>query len=63
MDYTFQNIQNLIPKIAKGIMDSITQPETMMQVLIVLLCVGVGLGAGIAVKNIFRKKIKLSDKA
>lgn len=62
MDFTFQNIQNWILKTANGIMDSIMQPETIMQLSIVLLCLGVGLATGIAVKKVFRNKIKLSDR-
>jgi small-conductance mechanosensitive channel len=57
-----QQIQNWIPRIVKGIIDSITQPETIIQLTIVLFCVGLGLITGIAVKNIFRNKIKISDK-
>ena len=62
MDYTWQHIQNWIPKVVRGIIDSITQPETIIQLTIVLLCVVLGLIAGIAVKKIFKSKIKISDK-
>ena len=62
MDYTFQNIQNWILKIVNGIMDSAIQPEIIIQFSIVLLCLGVGFASGVAVKKVFRYKIKFSDK-
>ncbi len=61
MDYTFQNIQTWFFTIAKKVMNSAIQPETIMQLSIALLCVALGLGAGIAIKNVFKNRIRLSD--
>ena len=61
MNYSFQNIQDWVLKIIKEVMDSITQPEAIIQLVIVLLCVGMGLVAGILIRKVFRNRIKLSD--
>ena len=61
MDYSLQNMQIQIFKAVKEILNSITQPETIIQLIIVLLCVGLGFIAGVGVKNVFRNKIKISD--
>jgi small-conductance mechanosensitive channel len=62
MNYTFQHIQDWIHRTVNGILDSIIQPETIIQFLVVLLCIGIGFAAGIAVKNVFKNKIKLSNR-
>ncbi|MCK5542144.1 MAG: mechanosensitive ion channel [Desulfobacterales bacterium] len=62
MGYTFQHIQTLAFNIAKEVLNSIIQPEIIIQLSLVLLCVGIGLVAGVAVKNVFRNKIKIPDK-
>jgi small-conductance mechanosensitive channel len=62
MDYSFQHIQTWILNLSIKVMDKSTQPETIVQLSIVLFCVGFGFAAGIAVKNVFLKKINISDK-
>ena len=60
MNYSFQHIENWILKVAKGLIDSITQPETIIQLWIVLFCVGTGLVAGVLIRKVFSNKIKIS---
>jgi len=62
MNYSMEQMQSWITQIAQKVMDNIVQPETIIQFVIIFLCIGLGLLAGIAVKNIFKNKITLSDR-
>jgi len=61
MNYTFQHMQTWTLGTIKRVVENITQPETILQFAVILFCVVLGFIAGIAVKRVFKNKIKLPN--